>query len=103
MTFDEAAFLPYLASFERFVPRYIAWLHARDHNGAHWLAGESKLTASPPQWAGVEMEGVIDRIDSVPGPTPAPELIDYKTGARRSCASRSGGRTRTRSSRSTRR
>ena len=79
MTFDEAAFLPYLASFERFVPRYIAWLHARDRNGVHWLAGESKLMAIAAAMGG-RRDGRRDRSRGQRArSTPALELIDYKT------------------------
>ena len=78
---DAAEFLPYCASFARFVPRYVAWLHARDEDGAQWLDGERELTARPPAWAGTEMHGVLDRVDSVPGVDgPLIQLIDYKTG-----------------------
>lgn len=82
MHLDEAAFLPYAASFARFAPRYLQWLRARDAEGAQWLEGERKLTARPPEWGGVAMEGVIDRIDSVHGEQgPVTQLIDYKTGS----------------------
>ena len=78
---DAAEFLPYSASFARFVPRYVGWLHARDEDGAQWLDGERELTARPSEWAGTEMHGVLDRVDSVPGVDgPLIQLIDYKTG-----------------------
>ena len=82
---DEAEFLPYRASFARFVPRYVAWLHERDAAGAQWLDGERKLSTQPPSWQGVSMEGVIDRVDSQPAHEnkqdgPVIQLIDYKTG-----------------------
>lgn len=82
MHLDEAAFLPYAATFARFAPRYVDWLHERDTSGAQWLDGERELTARPRQWAGVEMHGVIDRVDSVMGDDgPVTQLIDYKTGS----------------------
>ncbi len=82
MQFDAAAFLPFSASFDRFVPRYVQWLHGRDADGASWLEGERELLASPPEWGGVQMHGVIDRVDSVPGDDgPVIQLIDYKTGS----------------------
>jgi ATP-dependent helicase/nuclease subunit B len=82
MALDEASFLPYGATFSRFVPRYLSWLHRRDAEGAQWLDGERSLSAFPPSWEGVEMVGQIDRIDSVPGDDgPLTELIDYKTGS----------------------
>jgi ATP-dependent helicase/nuclease subunit B len=79
---DEPSFLPFAATFARFAPRYVEWLHARDESGALWLDGERELVAQPPQWGGVEMHGVIDRVDSVPGENgPIIQLIDYKTGS----------------------
>jgi len=82
MGLDEAYFLPYAASFARFVPRYVRWLHERDARGARWLDGERELSALPTEWAGVEMYGVIDRVDVVPGEQgPVTQLIDYKTGS----------------------
>ncbi len=82
MALDPAAFLPYAATFARFAPRYIEWLHERDREGAQWLDVEVELKALPPAWAGVEMHGVIDRVDSVHGAGgPVTQLIDYKTGS----------------------
>ncbi|HEX7440216.1 MAG TPA: PD-(D/E)XK nuclease family protein, partial [Caldimonas sp.] len=81
MHFDAAAFLPFGATFARFAPRYVEWLLARDASGASWLDGEVELTARPTEWDGVEMHGIIDRVDSVPGASgPMTQLIDYKTG-----------------------
>jgi ATP-dependent helicase/nuclease subunit B len=78
---DEAEFLPYQASFARFVPRYVAWLHERDGEGAQWLDGERELSTQPPAWGGITMHGVIDRVDSLPTQAgPATQLMDYKTG-----------------------
>ena len=100
---DAAEFLPYQASFARFVPRYVTWLHERDAEGAQWLDGERELQTQPAAWAGVSMHGVIDRVDSLPeqsgqqrgqqrgqqsgpqsrhkpGDGPVTQLIDYKTG-----------------------
>ena len=43
----------------------------------------------PPGWNGIEMHGIIDRIDRVIERTgAAPELIDYKTGSADGCATR---------------
>ncbi len=79
---DGAEFLPYAATFRRFVPRYLNWLARRDAEGAAWLDGERALTASPEGWGGTEMFGVIDRVDSVSGEDgPVTQLIDYKTGS----------------------
>ncbi|KQW36335.1 PD-(D/E)XK nuclease family protein [Rhizobacter sp. Root404] len=78
----DADFLPFAASFETFAPRYVAWLHARDAKGAHWLAGEEEATRALPGVTGIELRGIIDRIDErrAPGETVL-ELIDYKTGS----------------------
>ncbi|HJW11950.1 MAG TPA: PD-(D/E)XK nuclease family protein, partial [Albitalea sp.] len=82
MALDDAGFLPYAATFARFAPRYIEWLHARDRDAAQWLDGEVELRALPPEWAGIEMHGVIDRVDSVQGEGGSvTQLIDYKTGS----------------------
>lgn len=84
---DDADFLPFAATFERFAPRYIAWMHERDRDGAQWLDGERDWTVHPEAWQGIAMHGVIDRIDSVAGTEqarhtgPVTQLIDYKTGA----------------------
>ena len=78
---NTADFLPYQASFARFVPRYVTWLHERDTDGAQWLDGERELNAQPAAWGGVTMHGVIDRVDSLATRHgPVTQLIDYKTG-----------------------
>ena len=77
MRLADADFLPFAATFARFAPRYVTWLHERDRSGAQWLDGERDFTANPASWGGVQMQGRIDRIDSVP----SDELIDYKTGS----------------------
>jgi ATP-dependent helicase/nuclease subunit B len=82
MRFDAAAFLPFAATFARFVPRYVEWLRGRDAGGARWLDGEVELSALPPAWAGIAMHGIVDRVDSVFGEAgPTTQLIDYKTGS----------------------
>ena len=77
---DEASFLPFSASFEVLVPRYVAWLHEREAGGAAWSRGEVDLCAAPESLGGVELQGRIDRIDLVDGGKRL-ELIDYKTGS----------------------
>ena len=77
---DEAAFLPFSASFEVLVPRYVAWLHQREAAGAAWSRGEVDLRAAPEVLGGVELQGRVDRIDVVDGGSRL-ELIDYKTGS----------------------
>ena len=81
MGIAEADLLPFAATFERFVPRYIEWLQGRDRDGAQWVDGEREWTAQPEAWGGATMHGVIDRIDSVTSQDgPVTQLIDYKTG-----------------------
>jgi ATP-dependent helicase/nuclease subunit B len=77
---DEASFLPFSASFEVLVPRYVAWLHEREAAGAAWSRGELELRVRPEALEGVELYGIIDRIDRVDGGSQL-ELIDYKTGS----------------------
>jgi ATP-dependent helicase/nuclease subunit B len=82
MGIADADFLPFAATFERFAPRYVAWLQGRDRDGAQWLDGERDWTVHPEAWQGTAMHGVIDRIDSVSGDEGAVmQLIDYKTGS----------------------
>ena len=77
----DADFLPFAASFASFAPRYIAWQHARDAEGARWQRGEVDLRISPDELGGIEMHGVIDRIDDVRvAGAAAIQLLDYKTG-----------------------
>ncbi len=73
-------FLPFAASFARFVPAYLDWLHARDAEGAQWQDGERELRIRPEALGGLELQGVIDRIDRVELGG-ALELIDYKTSS----------------------
>jgi ATP-dependent helicase/nuclease subunit B len=78
---DEAAFLPFAASFAAFAPRYVTWLHARDAEGARWLSGESPLSIAPTELGGLALHGIIDRVDAVRTQAgEAQQLIDYKTG-----------------------
>ena len=79
---DRPEFLPYAATFRRFVSRYIEWLHRRDASGAHWLDGERALSAEPAAWQGMAMVGVIDRVDRENREGGAvTQLIDYKTSS----------------------
>ncbi len=78
---DEAEFLPFAASFAAFAPRYVAWLHARDTNGARWLRGEFSISIAPAELEGLALHGIIDRVDAVRTQAgEAQQLIDYKTG-----------------------
>ena len=80
MGWDDAEFLPYWISLENLIDRYLRWVHQRDAQGVSWVSGELKMSAYPAQWKGVEMHGVIDRLDQrqMPHGTLI-ELIDYKT------------------------
>ena len=78
----DADFLPFSASFAGFAPRYVAWLHERDAEGALFLRGEDDITLQLPALGGVALHGVIDRIDQVrTDGGVALQLIDYKTGS----------------------
>ena len=76
----DADFLPFAASFESFAPRYIAWLHGRDADGARWLGGETEIVMQDEALGGTELRGIIDRIDERQAGA-AIELLDYKTGS----------------------
>jgi ATP-dependent helicase/nuclease subunit B len=75
---NDVDFLPFEAGFAELAPRYIAWLHQRDEQGARWWQGEQDRRAAPPEWRGIGLHGRIDRMDQVRGGI---ELIDYKTGS----------------------
>lgn len=80
MGLPDDEFLPFAASFARFVPRYLEWLQGRDADGARWQDGELELRLRPQALGGIELQGVIDRIDRVDHGA-ALELIDYKTSS----------------------
>jgi len=77
-----ADFVPFGASFEAYVPRYVAWQRARDAAGARWQQGEQRHRMGLPRAEPFVLEGIIDRVDRI-GDTKAPrlQLIDYKTGS----------------------
>jgi len=78
---DAADFLPWQASFDAFVPRYLAFMRRRDEAGARWQRGEQSFTL-PLAEAEVELYGIVDRIDEVDEDgEPVLELIDYKAGS----------------------
>jgi ATP-dependent helicase/nuclease subunit B len=77
---SESDFLPFNASFQTLAPRYVAWLHNQDADASHWLRGEAEFTAQPPELGGVELYGVIDRLDDVRRGSGL-KLVDYKTGS----------------------
>lgn len=76
---DEADFLPYRASFERLVPRYLAWLAETEAAGQRYEAGELAQRQQPfdGPLADLVLQGRIDRIDTTPQ---GRLLLDYKTG-----------------------
>jgi ATP-dependent helicase/nuclease subunit B len=77
---DAASFLPFEASFERFVPHYAQWLQERDAQGAAWLEGEVDREAVPAELGGLRLKGRLDRVDRRRGEAgEVRELIDYKT------------------------
>lgn len=81
---DDGGFLPYAATFDRFVDLYVQWLRAREAEDWRWRDGEVELAARPAGLGGVELVGRIDRIDVATSPergAAAAALIDYKTGS----------------------
>ncbi len=77
--FDAAALLPFAAAFDEFAPRYVHWLRQRDAAGQRFEAAEQALQINPPQLAGVQLHGRLDRVDR--DRDGAIELIDYKTSS----------------------
>ena len=75
---DEAELLPFVASFERLLPRYAQWLQRRDAEGWRFVDGEIERVAAWPELDGLVLRGRIDRIDEH---GTLQQLIDYKTGA----------------------
>ncbi len=80
-----ADFVPFGASFEAFVPRYVTWQRKRDAVGARWQQGEQRQRMSLPQAEPFVLEGIIDRVDRIgrvdDGRAAGLQLIDYKTGS----------------------
>lgn len=76
---DRAELLPYRASFEGFVPAYLAWLQGRDAAGWRWHEGEVERDVAPPALVPIRLEGRLDRLDL--GPGGQLQVIDYKTGS----------------------
>ncbi len=74
-------FLPYEASFARFVPRYLEWLRATEALGQTFEAGEIDRAITPwtdPPLQGLMLQGRIDRVDTS---QEGHVLIDYKTSS----------------------
>jgi ATP-dependent helicase/nuclease subunit B len=78
---DDADFLPWRASFERLLPRYVDWLREAEGRGQQFVQGELDRECRPFEGALADLvlRGRIDRIDT----TPAGQrlLLDYKTGS----------------------
>lgn len=79
---SEAEFLPFSASFERFVPLYLDWLVGHEAGGARYLAGELDRSIQPFAPLGQPLQDLVlkGRIDRVDSADDAQLLIDYKTG-----------------------
>jgi ATP-dependent helicase/nuclease subunit B len=73
---DDASFLPFEASFERFAQHYAQWLQQWDAEGGQWLEGETERTAEAAELEGSVLRGRIDRVDRRGA---VHRLIDYKT------------------------
>ncbi len=74
-------FLPFMASFERLLPRYLDWLAKTEEGGQHYQAGEIEREIEPfglPPLAGLRLKGRIDRVDEQGNER---ILLDYKTGS----------------------
>lgn len=78
LAMDAAELLPFRASFEGFVPAYLAWLGAREAAGWRWHSGETEQQVAPPALAPARLKGRLDRLDTAPDG--ALQVIDYKTG-----------------------
>lgn len=85
---DEADFLPWHASFERLLPRYVLWLDGAERNGLTFADGELDRQCKPfdGALADLVLRGRIDRIDTTAEGQRV--LLDYKTGSVTSLKSR---------------
>lgn len=81
MGLSEAEFLPYVASFRRLIPRYLAWLASHEEQGWQFHAGEEWRECRPwtaPALSALTLHGRLDRRDVQSGQC---LLLDYKTGS----------------------
>lgn len=81
---DDADFLPYAASFEELLPRYLLWLHAEEAQGLRVDHTELALEAKPARLAadGPGLRGRLDRVDTVGrGAARHQRIVDYKTSS----------------------
>ncbi|MDR7295210.1 ATP-dependent helicase/nuclease subunit B [Pelomonas aquatica] len=78
---DEADFLPWQASFERLLPRYVDWLAAAEAQGQAFSEGELDRQCRPfdGALADLVLRGRIDRVDTTAEGKRL--LLDYKTGS----------------------
>ncbi|WP_431256618.1 RecB family exonuclease [Roseateles chitinivorans] len=78
-----AEFLPYSASFARFVPTYLGWLAEREAEGRRFERGEVDRRVQP--WAEIEPAlaqlALLGRIDRIDDAADGQLLVDYKTGS----------------------
>lgn len=83
MGLSEAEFLPFSASFERFIPAYLDWLREHEAAGGQYLAGELDREIRPFAPLGQPLQDLLlrGRIDRVDRAGTAQLLIDYKTGS----------------------
>ena len=78
---DDAELVPYQASFEAFVPKYIRWQRERERMGHSWVAGELEVDEEIEGWGGTRLRGRIDRVDRVKLEAGyCTEVVDYKSG-----------------------
>ena len=81
MGLDECELVPYMASFDQLVPRYVAWQRDRETRGLQWLGGEIAVEMEVEGWGGTKLRGRLDRIDSDSASTGVSvDVIDYKSG-----------------------
>lgn len=89
MGLTEAEFMPYLASFGRFKPAYLAWALEREASGNFFHEGEAACEVKPwadhPELAELALAGRIDRIDR---DAKGHSLLDYKTGSAKSLSAK---------------
>lgn len=78
---DEIDFLPWRASFQRLLPRYVDWLAGVEGEGQAFSEGELPRECEPfdGPLAGLVLRGRIDRIDTTAAGRRL--LLDYKTGS----------------------
>lgn len=76
---SDADLLPFRASFNTLVPRYLDWLYRHEQAGWHWCAGELEREVRPPELVDVGLRGRLDRMDR--DHHGKVMVLDYKTGS----------------------